>query len=185
MTRIVELDGIHDEPQCYDGGYTAYRDEKAAALAAVPARLSRRRRRSGSGGRPTSSATKEHARGVETTVRRGPGADQLRRYAKKVAKKAKVRERRLRRQLDAARWLAEPQTRPAADAGVPPRPATAGPRAAQGRSRVDGRRPDAAGRRRLRRSGGGDRILLSGRNGAGKTTLLRVLAGLGSRTPAR
>jgi macrolide transport system ATP-binding/permease protein len=29
VTRIVELDGIHEELQCYQGGYTAYREEKA------------------------------------------------------------------------------------------------------------------------------------------------------------
>ncbi len=47
--------------------------------------------------------TKDQARGVEAHTRSGPGADVKRRLAKKVARKAKVRERRLERQLESAR----------------------------------------------------------------------------------
>jgi hypothetical protein len=48
---------------------------------------------------------------VESTVRNGPRADQLRRQ-KKVPRKAKARERRLQRQMRATSWLAERATRP-------------------------------------------------------------------------
>jgi ATPase subunit of ABC transporter with duplicated ATPase domains len=185
VTRIVELDGIHEEPQLYAGGYTQYRAEKARRWARLrsdyEAQEKDRRR-----WEADIERTKEHARGVEEG---GPkrGRDQQNRLAKKVAKKAKARERRLRRQMMAARWLAEPQTRPPLiltfpdgspaqppDVGDPPVPAaavlgTTGLTVALGGHTIL-RDVDLAVR-------AGDRILVSGRNGAGKSTLLRVLAG--------
>lgn len=108
------------------------------------------------------------------------GRDQQNRYAKKVAKKAKVRERRLRRQMLAARWLAEPQTRPplvlafrddAVEQAEPAAPVLT----------AEGLTVALGGRTVLRDVDltvrAGERILISGRNGAGKSTLLRVLAG--------
>jgi ATPase subunit of ABC transporter with duplicated ATPase domains len=178
VTRIVELDGINETPQDYPGcGYTAYRAEKARRwqrlLLDHEAQEKARARWEADIAR-----TKEQARGVEMTALSGMGADKLRRYAKKVAKKAKARERRLRRQMDSVRWIAEPRTRPPltlafgsddADAGEPVLTA-AGVTVARG------------GRTLLDRVGlevcGGDRILITGRNGSGKTTLLRTLGGL-------
>jgi ATPase subunit of ABC transporter with duplicated ATPase domains len=172
VTRIVELDGVHDEPQTYEGGYTGYRAEKdrrwQRLLLDYEAQEKHRTR-----WEEDIAATKEYARGVEIANPRNPGA---RRYAKKVARKAIVRERRLRRLLDSARWLAAPQTRPALTLAFPgqgnPDQAV---RVAHGLTvAVDDRplldRVDLCVR-------GGDRVLLSGRNGAGKTTLLRTLAG--------
>ena len=96
VTSIVELDGIHEEPQLYSGNYTAYRVEKQRrwerllldyeAQEKARARLAEDIER-----------TRGQAEEVERTVRRGLGADKIRRYAKKVARKAKARERRLRR----------------------------------------------------------------------------------------
>ncbi|BCJ69089.1 ABC-F family ATP-binding cassette domain-containing protein [Polymorphospora rubra] len=175
--RIVELDGIHDEPQFYTGGHTEYRAEKVRRwqklLTDHEAQEKDRRRWEADIAR-----TRSHALGVETTVRSGPGADQQRRYAKKVAKKAKARERRLRRQMASIRWIAQPQTRPrlalafrgeaTADEVV---------------LRVAGLTVERGGRTLLDRVDldvrGGDRILVTGRNGAGKTTLLRALADAG------
>ena len=174
--RIVELDGIDEEPQDYPGGgYSAYRVEKQRRwerlLLDFEAQEKDRRR-----WEADIERTKEQARGVENTVRSGVTAPHLRRVARLVARKAKVRERRLRRQMASVRWIAQPRTRPpltlsfpadAADAGevvLKARDLTvaAGPRVLLAGVDVEVRR--------------GDRILVTGRNGAGKTTLLRALA---------
>jgi ATPase subunit of ABC transporter with duplicated ATPase domains len=178
VTRIVELDGIDETPQDYPGcGYTAYRAEKARRwqrlLLDHEAQEKARARWEADIAR-----TKEQARGVETTALSGLGADKLRRYAKKVAKKAKARERRLRRQMDSVRWIAEPRTRPPltlafpaddTDAGGPVLSAVGVTVTRGGRTVLD--RVDVE-------VTGGDRILVTGRNGSGKTTLLRALGGL-------
>ncbi|MCA2214943.1 ABC-F family ATP-binding cassette domain-containing protein [Jidongwangia harbinensis] len=176
-TRIVELDGIHDEPQDYPGGgYTAYRAEKARRwqrlLLDYEAQEKDRVRWSADIER-----TKQQARFVETTVRSGVEAPHLRRIAKKVAAKAKARERRLARQMASVRWIAEPRTRPPLTLAFPDDDRGAGEPVLSasgltvrfgGRVLLDG--VDLSVAR-------GDRILLTGRNGAGKTTLLRALAG--------
>jgi ATPase subunit of ABC transporter with duplicated ATPase domains len=166
VTRIIELDGIEVRPQTYEGGYSAYREEKARRwqrlLLDYEAQEKARRR-----WEADIEATLEQARGVEASTRN----DKIRRYAKKVAKKAKARERRLRRQLLSARWLAEPQTRPAlalAFAGEPTPLAVRGLTVRRGgRTILDHVDLDVRG---------GDRILIAGPNGAGKTSLLRELA---------
>jgi ATPase subunit of ABC transporter with duplicated ATPase domains len=166
VNRVIELDGIDLRPQVYEGGYTAYRDEKARRwqrlLLDYEAQEKQRRRWEADIAR-----TKEQARGVELATRN----DKIRRYAKKVAKKAKARERRLLRQLQSARWLAEPQTRPALTLAFPGEPTPVSVRDLTvvhgGRRILDGVALDVCG---------GDRILVAGPNGAGKTTLLRALA---------
>ena len=176
VTRVIELDGIHDQPQDYPGGgYSAYRQEKARRwqrlLLDYEAQEKDRIR-----WEQDIERTKQQARFVETTVRSGVEAPHLRRIAKKVAQKAKARERRLRRQMQSARWLAEPRTRPPLTLAFPAD--TGGERDTVlavhdltvklgGRTLLDGVELD------VRR---GDRILITGRNGAGKTTLLRALA---------
>jgi ATPase subunit of ABC transporter with duplicated ATPase domains len=179
VTRIVELDGIHDEAQDYPGGgYTDYRAEKQRRwqrlLLDYEAQEKDRIR-----WQDDIERTKGQARGVELTVRSGAEAPHLRRIAKKVAKKAKVRERRLRRQMDSVRWIAEPRTRPALTLAFQADAAGAGEvvlglrdlRVAFGRRvLLDG--VDVEVRR-------GDRILITGRNGSGKTTLLNALAAAG------
>ena len=177
VTRIVELDGIDETPQDYPGcGYTAYRAEKARRwqrlLLDHEAQEKARARWEADIAR-----TKEQARGVETTALSGMGADKLRRYAKKVAKKAKARERRLRRQMESVRWIAEPRTRPPLTLAFPSDDTAAGEPVltAVGVTVARGGRTllDAVGLEVC----GGDRILVTGRNGAGKTTLLRTLGG--------
>jgi ATP-binding cassette subfamily F protein 3 len=177
VTRIVELDGIGPVPHDYPGGgFTAYRQEKARRWQRLLLDYEAQRKDLV---RWTDdiARTKDHARSVETTVRSGIQAPHLRRVAKKVAKKAKVRERRLHRQIRSLQWIAEPRTRPPLTLDLP-----------------DGSTPDgtllhATGLRVARggrtlldgvdvRIEAGDRILVTGRNGAGKTTLLTVLGGL-------
>jgi ATPase subunit of ABC transporter with duplicated ATPase domains len=166
VTRMIELDGIDVRPQFYEGGYTAYREERARRwqrrLLDYEAQQKQHRR-----WQADIDATLEQARGVELTTRN----DKVRRYAKKVARKAKARERRLQRQLRSARWLAEPRTRPsltlaftgeAAPFSVRDLSVTRGGRTILDRVDLD--------------VSGGDRILVTGPNGAGKTTLLRELA---------
>ncbi|AGL17497.1 ABC-F family ATP-binding cassette domain-containing protein [Actinoplanes sp. N902-109] len=161
LTRIVELDGIHDTVQDYPGGgYSAYRREKARRwqrlLLDYEAQEKDRVR-----WEADIERTKAQARQVETTVRSGVEAPHLRRIAKKVAAKAKARERRLRRQMQSLRWVEQPRTRPPLTLAFPADEDGAGQVVA------------VAGDRRVRR---GDRILITGRNGSGKTTLLRRLA---------
>jgi ATPase subunit of ABC transporter with duplicated ATPase domains len=178
VTRVIELDGIDETPQDYPGGgYTAYRAEKTRRwqrlLSDYEAQEKDRLR-----WEADIAATKGHALGVELTVRSGVTAPHLRRVAKKVAKKAKARERRLRRQMASARWIAEPRTRPPLTLAFPADDATVGETVLAGSGLVVAR----GGRTLLDRVdvsvASGDRILVTGRNGAGKSTLLRVLGGL-------
>jgi ATPase subunit of ABC transporter with duplicated ATPase domains len=175
VTRIVELDGIHDQPQDYPGGgYTAYRAEKQRRwqrlLLVYEAQEKDQRR-----WEADIERTKEQARGVENSVRSGATAPHLRRVARLVARKAKVRERRLQRQMESVRWIARPQTRPPLTLAFPDDDAAAGEVVLKVRelSVAYGNRVllDGVDLDVLR----GDRILITGRNGAGKTTLLRAL----------
>jgi ATPase subunit of ABC transporter with duplicated ATPase domains len=178
VTRIIELDGIHDEPQHYEGGYTAFREEKArrwqALLLEYEAQEKFHERLASD-----IEATKGHALSTELGTRNSG----LRRYAKKVAKKAKARERRLTRQIQSIRWIAEPQTRPALTLafsdevaeGVAEDQSDRVVLSARGLGITLGGRPILD--RVDVKAEAGERILLTGPNGAGKTTLLRILAG--------
>ncbi|WP_305783300.1 ABC-F family ATP-binding cassette domain-containing protein [Symbioplanes lichenis] len=176
VTHVIELDGIHDEPQDYPGGgYSAYRQEKtrrwARLLLDYEAQEKDRVR-----WEADIERTKGYARHVETTVRSGVEAPHLRRVAKKVAQKAKARERRLRRQMQSVRWIEQPRTRPPLTLAFPAdgRPAGEIVAAVSDLSVRHGDRTVLDGvKAEVRR---GDRILITGRNGAGKTTLLRALA---------
>ncbi|WP_229074853.1 ABC-F family ATP-binding cassette domain-containing protein [Actinoplanes sp. DH11] len=175
-TRIVELDGIEEQPQDYPGGgYTAYRAEKQRRwerlLLDFEAQEKDRLR-----WEADIERTKGQARGVENTVRSGVTAPHLRRVARLVARKAKVRERRLRRQMASVKWIAQPRTRPPLTLAFP------GDDTADGEIVLKVRDLTVAHGDRVlldhvdldvtRR----DRVLITGRNGAGKTTLLRSLA---------
>ncbi|MEU7905499.1 ABC-F family ATP-binding cassette domain-containing protein [Actinoplanes sp. NPDC049118] len=176
VTRVIELDGIHEQPQDYPGGgYSAYRAEKTRRwqrlLLDYEAQEKDRIR-----WERDIAQTLAQARYVETTVRSGVEAPHLRRIAKKVAQKAKARERRLRRQMESARWIARPRTRPPLTLAFPADDADDRDTVlsvrdltvkAGDRTLLDGVDLD------VRR---GDRILITGRNGAGKTTLLRAIA---------
>lgn len=175
-TRVVELDGIHDELQAYEGGYTAYREEKQARwqrlLLDYEAQEKYRARLA-----EDIEATKGHAAATENAT----ANDHWRRIAKKVAKKAKSRERRLERELQSARWIAEPRTRPALALAFPD-PADADSAAMQVKQL-----PVLAGDRVLfevydLEIKPGARILISGPNGAGKSSLLAALAAQAAST---
>ncbi|WP_306216375.1 ABC-F family ATP-binding cassette domain-containing protein, partial [Actinoplanes sp. RD1] len=177
VTRIIELDGIHDQPQDYPGGgYSAYRREKARRWAKLlldyEAQEKDRLR-----WEADIERTKGQARHVELTVRSGVTAPHLRKIAKRVARKAKARERRLRRQMQSVRWIEQPRTRPPLTLAFPADDEPGGEVVAAVSDlsvRHGGRTVLQGVRAEVRR---GDRILITGRNGAGKTTLLRALAG--------
>jgi hypothetical protein len=168
---IVELDGIHEEPQCYTGNYTAYRIEKQRRwerlLLDYEAQEKKRTRLV-----EDIERTRAQAESVERTVRRGLGADKIRRYAKKVARKATARERRLQRQMLSAAWIAAPQTRPVLALAFPPTVAEGEVVVKVSGLTVPGRLAPTDLEIRA-----GDRVLVSGVNGAGKTTLLQALLG--------
>ena len=177
VTHVIELDGIHEQPQDYPGGgYSAYRSEKTRRwqrlLLDYEAQRKDRVR-----WQADIERTKAQALLVETTVRSGAEAPHLRRIAKKVAKKAKVRERRLQRQMASIAWIEQPSTRPPLTLAFPHDEHAFGETVLA----ADGVGVELGGRKLLDgvdlTVARGDRILITGRNGAGKTTLLRVLAG--------
>ncbi|MBR7835382.1 ABC-F family ATP-binding cassette domain-containing protein [Actinospica durhamensis] len=175
-TRVIELDGIHDALQTYEGGYTAFRAEKQARwqrlLLDYEAQEKHRARLAGD-----IEATKGHAAATEHAT----ANDHWRRIAKKVARKAKARERRLERELQSARWLAEPVTRPTLTLAFPTPTGESGDADRERAALRIKELPVTAGDKLLFEIPDleirpGDRILISGPNGAGKSSLLDALA---------
>jgi ATPase subunit of ABC transporter with duplicated ATPase domains len=175
-TRVIELDGISARLQDYPGGgYSAYRVERQRRwhrlVLDFDAQEKLRRRLA-----EDIERTKSFSLQVERDNPRNPGA---RRKARKVAKKAISRERRLERLMRSVSWVAEPQSRPplvlsfAQSSGENPVIADI--------HGLDVCAGDKVVLRDVRlRLAAGDRVLLGGDNGVGKTSLLRaVLPSLG------
>ncbi len=171
VDRILELspEGL----TVYEGGYTAYkqeRDRRRERLALAIEAQDKRRRRLESDiamtGRQGQYAERQ-ANGM------GAAKPHMKRLAAKVAKKSKVRERRLEREIASEEWLRKPREPAAFKVALE----------ADG----NGRRLVAA-LRDVSVDGvftgadltlhGGDRVALVGPNGAGKSTLLHVLTGV-------
>ncbi|HET9739768.1 MAG TPA: ABC-F family ATP-binding cassette domain-containing protein [Solirubrobacteraceae bacterium] len=171
VSGVLELEG--GELHAYEGGYTAYREEKSRRrdrLALAYEAQEKRRRRV----EADITATRGFAIRSETTAS-GLGSDQQRRYAKKVAKKAQSRERRLRRELDSDQHIDKPRHATALKVELEGggagrlvgalRGVTAG---WDGQPLLDNVDLTVHGR---------DRIAVTGPNGAGKSTLLALLVG--------
>jgi ATPase subunit of ABC transporter with duplicated ATPase domains len=171
VTQVVELDA--GELNAYEGGYTAYRDEKAHRRArlelAYEAQEKRRRRLEAD-----IHATRGYALRTENTVPRAV-APKFKRYAKKVAKKAQARERRLRRELDSEAHIDKPRH------VAPLKVELAGSAGGRLVAALRGVSAGWDGSPLLRDVDlavhGRDRIAITGPNGAGKTTLLALLLG--------
>jgi ATPase subunit of ABC transporter with duplicated ATPase domains len=171
VSQVLELDG--GALTAYSGGYTAYREQKAHAAdrveLAYEAQQKRHRRLEAD-----IAATRGFALHTETTVSRAE-APKMKRYAKKVAKKAQARERRLRRELDSDEHIDKPRHVTALkvelDGGgggrlvAALRGVTAG---WDGEPLLHGVELTIHG---------SDRIAITGPNGAGKSTLLALLDG--------
>jgi len=171
-TRVIELDGITARLQDYPGGgYSAYRVERQRRwqrmLLDFEAQEKFRRQLAGDIER-----TKSFAYEVEVNNPRNPGA---RRKAKKVAKKAISRERRLNALMKSVSWVAEPRSRPPLVVSFTEPVAGTDPVIAD----IIGLDVSAGDRVVLRdirlRLTDADRVLLGGANGVGKTSLLRAM----------
>ena len=169
VSQILELDG--GDADAYEGGYTAYREEKARAAArlelAYEAQQKRHRRLEAdiAATRGFARAHREHGE---------PGrAPKLKRYAKKVAKKAQSRERRLRREIDSEEHIDKPRHGGALkvelDGGA------GGRLVAALRDVTAGWDGEPLLRDVDLTVHGRDRIAITGPNGAGKITLLALL----------
>jgi ATPase subunit of ABC transporter with duplicated ATPase domains len=177
INTVLELDGREHTVRQWAGTYSNYAEarlrEQQKELAAYRdqqaeiARIEEDIRR-----------TKEQARGVEARTKSGLGADQQRRLAKKVAHKAKARERRLERNLEEHRLEKPRQSWGLHLSGL------AAITVNDDRTVLEavevwaqyGDLPVLSGvDLRLR---GRDRVALLGENGSGKSTLLRCIAGI-------
>ena len=171
VSQILELDS--GTLTSYAGGYTAYREEKTRAAARVElayeAQQKRHRRLEAD-----IAATRGFAVHTETTVSRAE-APKMKRYAKKVAKKAQARERRLRREIESDEHIDKPRHVGALKVEL---------EGGGGGRLVAALRDVTAGwdGEPLLRDvditiHGRDRIAITGPNGAGKSTLLALLDG--------
>ena len=171
-TEILAVDPRRGEVVRYVGNYTAYAEQRASELARQHSRyqneqaLVRRMRQD-------IARTKEQARSVERATT--PRQPNVRRLAKKVARKARARETRLAR-FEAAPERAERPTESwrlkvefggatGSDTVLALREAALG---YGGTPLLEGVEVELGGR---------ERVALLGANGSGKTTLLRTLAG--------
>ncbi|MBP8950557.1 MAG: ABC-F family ATP-binding cassette domain-containing protein [Candidatus Promineofilum sp.] len=174
VTRILDLDPIHHTLRAYEGNYSDYLDQYLAE-----------RERQSSAWRDQAdeirrirqdiARTREQARHVEITTK--PNQPGVRRIAKKVARKAASREKKLERYLESEERVDRPERSwqmklafdTLAEAHIGRDVLTLEELA------VGYDRPLLAGLNLTIRAG--QRVVLTGPNGAGKTTLLRTIAG--------
>jgi ATPase subunit of ABC transporter with duplicated ATPase domains len=175
-TRIFEIDPSSRMLSAYPGNYTAYREAKQRASDAQGDAYERQQTEIARIERDI-RAISSHAHKTENATTN----DFLRGRAKKVARTAKVRERKLERLLDSSNRLEKPERRWGLAVGL-------SAVSESGRDVVVAGNLSLEFERRVLFSGldlhirSGERIVLTGPNGAGKSSLLRILGGFSPPT---
>lgn len=177
VSRIIEIAGTGDKPTVYQGGYTAYRDEAARALAKHLLDLQAQEKRV----KRLDEAIAGLA-GLGGKYQDLSHADFYRKKASKIDQRRKALEHRLERMRAQEDFLEKPEEKLSL------------PLHLSGKSRK-GRRIVQVDDLSLSypngepvvqdvsfRVGGQDRVAILGKNGAGKTTLLGAIAGRGNAT---
>jgi len=172
VNRILALDPHTRTVAAYTGNYSDYLEqviaERRKQWAAYRDQVYEERRM-----RQDIARIKEQAKRTETATKN----DQLRRYAKKVAAKAKGREKKLERFLEADERVEKPARswQMKLEFGEP---AHVGQQVLRLERLTAGYDPAKPLLRDLNLElRGGQRLVLTGPNGSGKTTLLRTIAG--------
>jgi ATPase subunit of ABC transporter with duplicated ATPase domains len=173
VSWIYELDPVTATLESYRGGYTEFNAEKQRRFerAQEEHRAQERYRKRLEA---DIDRARSQARSTEDSAS-GPGSDKLKRYAKKVAKKAKARENRLQRQMGAGEWIPRPEQAPTLAlelTGVSQR----GQRLVSLEQVSAGYGGSTVLERIDLTVNGRDRLAVTGPNGAGKSTLFRLLS---------
>jgi ATP-binding cassette subfamily F protein 3 len=174
VSQILYLDPHEQTVRHYAGNYSSYIDqylgERAKQLSAYKDQLVEIRRM-----RQDIHRTMEQARGVERTTT--PRQPNVRRLAKKVARKGKSREKRLERYLSSSERVDKPGRSWQMNLQLSDAPPLGRDVLSMSGLSVGypGYEPLLIGLEQHVLSG--QRIVLTGPNGSGKTTLLRTLAG--------
>ncbi len=170
-TAIFALDGTTRTLSVYPGNYSAYDGARRAAEAAQDDRYQRQQAEIARIERDVRDIA-----GHALETERGTQHDYIRGRAKKVARTAKVRERKLERLLESEERIDRPERRweLALDFGAPPEHGR-DVATVESVAVVRGNRAILDGVDLRVRAG--ERVAVTGPNGAGKTTLIRLLAG--------
>jgi ATPase subunit of ABC transporter with duplicated ATPase domains len=176
VTRILELDDITHQIIAYAGNYSDYAAEKEARFQKLVATWKDQQaeiRRL----EEDVQRTKQQAISTE----RGTNDSSQRRYAKKVARKALSKEKRLQRYLEDEERIEKPTTAAhiRLDFGAPMRSGQLVTELTDAGIRLGGRWLFRHADLSLQY---GERVALVGPNGSGKTTLLRLLQGIHTPT---
>ncbi len=171
VNQIVELDPTTHQLTSFAGNYTDYLHQRQAATATHAASYERQQREVARIERDV-RAIATHARATERTTQH----DFLRARAKKVARTAKVRERKLERLLASEERIEKPERQWGLALDFGDRGESSRDVAVIERASVD------LGQNRILEAIDlqirfGERIAVVGPNGSGKSTLLRLLSG--------
>ncbi len=171
VTTVLALDDVTHTMTAYPGTYTEYAEERARRVAKQRDDYRRQQEYIGEV-RANIRAVAGNAAKTERTTQN----DHTRRLAKKVARTAKVRERKLERLLESEEKIEKPkpQWHLKLDFGETPRGGQRALALETVSKRFDGRALFSDVEAELRH---GERVALLGPNGSGKTTLLRIISG--------
>jgi ATP-binding cassette subfamily F protein 3 len=171
VTGLLALDDRSEGIEQFTGDYTAYRETRERE-AEVRATAYRRQQEDIARIRGDVRAVASHAMATESATTN----DYLRGRSKKVARTAKVRERKLERLLESQELIDKPERRWTMAAAFAPASESGRDVAILNNATVQFEdQPILRNIDLLVRAG--DRIAVTGPNGAGKTTLLKLIAG--------